>query len=153
MTANTVTRIRNLLFETPNGCCAVAFQTYFAISTFRGNTNLQLGSRSAALIFRTLGQLFTGIDCCLGQALLGEDCYRIGMSVFDAPTRAQKKLCRQRIHQFNGPSTYIDPKLQSERNITGTAGIHGTVAAQILRLAENRDCNAGGKSGKRKRGG
>jgi hypothetical protein len=44
MTANKVTQIRNLLFETPNGCCAVAFQTYFAISTFHGNTNLQLGS-------------------------------------------------------------------------------------------------------------
>jgi hypothetical protein len=45
--------------------------------------------------------------------------------------------------------------LQSEGNITGREGIHhgvvGTVAAQIL--AENRDCNAGGMSGKRKRGG
>ena len=275
MPANTVTRFRDLLFETPNGCCAVAFQTYFAISTFHGNTNLQLGSgqqltnimsgivhqvtvelidaHGDLIIFRTLGQsLIIGIDCQLGQALLGDDCYQVGMSVLDAPTSAQKIYVDKGVIS----STYIDPRghslascgsnrgdsgggcfscgaglpiqlfglvvgnrtisisaethlveffypsrtvlipaatiqislrsvqvaaatmqtltpvtplpqssdagitlgsatLQSERNVTATEGIHhgvvGIVAAQIL--AENRDCNAGGMSGKRKRGG
>ena len=101
-----------LLFVTPSGECAVAFEESYALSSRHGNMQLAAGSvlrlRNVILgteyevtvvaadeqhdfiIFRAAAGNLTELRCELRQGRLGDDCYQVGLSVLEAPTLREK---------------------------------------------------------------